>query len=351
MQFPNDLKNLKPGLVFKVAGLALVVIIILTLAFRLLGSSFSSLSPKASINNLMHQNAFNSASDELNIKTAEIAYGQGGAAMGLSIRNVATPVAVPNDAGVVVGDNAEAFEVTEYNASIETRRLQETCNQVVGLKSRADVIFERADQYEKSCNYYFKVKKDSVSDILNIIKGLNPKELNESTYTIKRQIDDYTSEMDILKKKMSSIEETLTNAVNAYDDITKLATRTQDVESLAKIIDSKINIIERLTQERINASAQLERLQRSKAEQLDRMEYTYFNVNVIENKFIDWKNLNDSWRAEIKSFVYDVNKVVQDITINLVLLLFVVLQYIIYLLIAMVIAKYGWLLAKRIWKK
>src|SRR3989339_721006 len=164
----------------------------------------------------------------------------------------------------------------------------------LNLKPREDVIFENASEYEKNCNYSFKVKRDSVKEILSIIESLDPKELNENTYTIKRLIEDYT----------------------------------RDVENLAKIIDSKIRIIERLTQERININSQLERLNRSKAEQLDRLEYTYFRVYVFENKFIDREDLKDSWKTAIKSFVRDINKIAQDITINLAALLFLILEYI-----------------------
>jgi hypothetical protein len=106
-----------------------------------------------------------------------------------------------------------------------------------------------------------------------------------------------------------------------------------------------------LTQERININAQLERLGRAKAEQLDRLDYTYFSVNVLENKFVDWQNLKDSWKMAIKSFVSDINKVMQDITINLIAFLFFAIQYVIYLFVVLIIVKYGWKLAKYIWKK
>src|SRR3989339_566326 len=125
----------------------------------------------------------------------------------------------------------------------------------LNLKPREDVIFENASEYEKNCNYSFKVKRDSVKEILSIIESLDPKELNENTYTIKR-------------------------------------------------------------------------LNRSKAEQLDRLEYTYFRVYVFENKFIDREDLKDSWKTAIKSFVRDINKIAQDITINLAALLFLILEYI-----------------------
>jgi hypothetical protein len=348
MQFPGNF-DLKPANILKITGLALVAIIVIILAFRLIGSSFNSLSRKVGLNNSASQGA--PAFDSISyLKSEEMASGVSGGTASLSVRNVVSPT-IPSPSNATTGDDAEALEVTEYNASIETRQLTDTCAKITAWKSRADVIFENANEYEHGCNYTFKVKRDSVVEILTALENLNPKELNASTYTIKNLVDDYTSEVEILKKKQSSIEETLTDAVDAYNGITKLATRIQDVESLAKIIDSKIGVIERLTQERINVNAQLDRLERSKAEQLDRLDYTYFNIRITENKLIDGQNLKDSWKTALKSFVRDINVFIQDITVNLVALLFLALQYIIYFFILLIIAKYGWQLAKHIWLK
>ncbi|MFA5109566.1 MAG: hypothetical protein WC458_03410 [Patescibacteria group bacterium] len=349
MQFPGNF-DLKPANILKITGLALVAIIVIVLAFRLIGSSFNSLSRKVSLNNSASQGAPAFDSEVSYLKSEEMAYGVSGGAAGLSVRNVVSTT-IPSPGKATTGDDAEALEVTEYNASIETRQLTDTCAKITAWKSRADVIFENANEYEHGCNYTFKVKRDSVGEILAALENLNPKELNANTYTIKNLVDDYTSEVEILKKKQSSIEETLTDAVNAYNGITKLATRIQDVESLAKIIDSKIGVIERLTQERINVNAQLDRLERSQAEQLDRLDYTYFNIRITENKLIDGQNLKDSWKTALKSFVRDINVFIQDITVNLVALLFLALQYIIYFFILLIIAKYGWQLAKHIWLK
>jgi hypothetical protein len=335
MQFPNNL-NLKPANVLKIAGLALVAIIIIVLAFRLIGSLFKTSSSQTGGQSLSSR--------------GEIAYDKT-EEMALSIRNVASPAVAPTQNNAVKGDDAEEFEVTEYNATIETRDKDKNCALVAGLKAQADIIFENASEHDRGCNYTFKVKKNKVNEVLLIIKNLKPQELLENVYTIKQVVNDYTSETEILTKKLASIDETLNKAVSAYDNVTVLATRVQDVESLAKIIDSKINIIERLTQERININSQLERIERVKAEQLDRLEYTYFQISIFENKFIDGENLRASWKAAVKEFVRDINQVIQDISINLVALLFYVLQYVIYFLILLVIVKYGWRVVKYIWRK
>ncbi len=140
-------------------------------------------------------------------------------------------------------------------------------------------------------------------------------------------------------------------AIKAYDEITALATRTQDAESLAKIIDSKIQILERLTQERININEQLDRLSRAKAEQLDRLDYTYFTINVYENTYFNGQGLKDSWKEAVREFVQNLNQIAQGLTIGFVTLILFAVQYILCFFILLVMAKYVWQFAKYIWKK
>ena len=343
------------GKILKIIGIAFAAIIIFVIFFRLIISSFDSLSFKRqSIPRPYQEMSAPAVLGGAGMIKEDVYYEEAndydGASVGLSARNVA-PEPEPPIVDDITRGNAEEFEVIEYSANIETRDLENSCNKIISLKSREEIIFENANEDNESCVYNFKVKHDNVPEILSIIEGLNPREINENTYTIKNLIDDYTSETEILKNKLASVEETLNDAIDAYDEITVLATRTQDVENLAKIIDSKIRIIKNLTQEKINIITRLERLERSKLEQLDRLEYTYFDVLIYENKFVDGQDLKDSWKSEIKFFVADINTIAQDITINLVSLAFLLLQYIVYLFIILIVVKYSWKLAKYIWKR
>jgi len=333
--------NFKPALLLKVAGIVLAAVVLLAvvaLFFRIAGSSFS-----AARSTVVSQNmpAIYSAKGEATY------YGASDAGSALSARNVAP---APQAAGTT-GDTAEEFAVTDYSATIETRRLDDTCNAVSDLKAREDIIFENENRYERGCNYTFKVKTPAVAEVVSFIKDFDPKDFTENTYTIQSQIEDFTSETDILQKKLDSVTTTLSDAMDAYDAISKLATSARDVESLAKIIDSKLKLIERLTQERININEQLDRFARAKAEQLDRLDYTYFRVNVIENKYIDSRDIKDSWQAAIKDFVRNVNQTLQDVTINLFVMVLALAQYILYLFILLIAAKYVWQFARAIWKK
>ena len=264
----------------------------------------------------------------------------------LSTRNI-----MPLPSYGTTGNDAEQFEVSDYNANIETRNLTGTCATVSALKARSYVVFENATESDTNCYYRFKVAHANVEEVLTVLKALDPKDLTENTYTIKSQIEDFTSETEILEKKRVSIDQTLTNALNAYDDITELAVKTQNAEALAKIIDSKIQTITRLTQERLNINEQLDRLARAKAEQLDRLDYTYFGVSIYENKYFDGEGLKDSWKATLKNFVNSVNRSLQNATVGVLGFVFIVFPYLIYLFLLIFAAKYGWKLTQYIWEK
>lgn len=363
-----------PRAILKITAMVLGAVIVIGILFSLIGSFMRTMPvalsgmPGMRAVGSVHGN-FSVAQDAIlpiysesaryDMAPAYTSAGYGGGydtkTFALSARNVATAVPAPSLPPMypqgTTGDSAEAYEVTEYNASIESRAKGETCGALAGLKSRDYVIFENANDYDRGCSYSFKVKHANVPEILAFIKGLDPKDLSENTYTIKSQIDDFTSETEILEKKRASIDETLSEAIAAYDSIQKVAAANQDAESLAKIIDSKIQLIERLTQERININEQLDRYARAKADQLDRLEYTHFSVSVYEHQYIDSEQLADSWKESIRQFFNDVNRIAQDLTVNLVLLLVLALQYILYLLILVVIAKYVWKAVRYIWHR
>ncbi len=268
----------------------------------------------------------------------------------ISTRNVAYQM-MPINGNATIGSDAEAFEATDFNANIETHRLTDVCSTIKNLKSKTYVIFESANESDRNCYFRFKVEHSNVDEILAVIKALDPKDLSENTYTIKKQIDDFTSETEILQKKLASIDKTFESAMKSYDSVTVLATNSKDVASLSKIIDSKIQLIERLTQERLNINTQIDRLDRAKEEQLDRIDYSYFNVNITEIKFVDTKNLKDSWRASIINFVWNINKALQNSTVDFVVFIISLVPYLLYLFVLIVIAKYGWQAIKKLWNR
>lgn len=350
MHFFREMKW-TPLNIVKAIAVAIVVIIFASFVFAFVKNSFDSetFGMPAKEMYFAQQGAYYGGDYEM---ADSYGYG-GGMGMSLSTRNVAGTVPsiapVPPRGGYSSGNTAEEYEVTEYSATYETRNKEHTCGQLSGLKSYSYVIFESANDHDRGCDYRFKVEHARVDEILGFLKGLGPKDLNENTYTIKSQVDDYTSETEVLENKRRAIDETLEDAIRAYDDITALATANQDAESLARIIDSKIQLIERLSTEKTQINTQLDRIARSKVEQLDRLAYTYFNVSAYENRYIDGENLGDSWKNAVRATITDVNEALQATTLGLIALLFIAVQWIVYGLIVLFLARHVWNWVRRIW--
>lgn len=320
----------------KIIGLVIAGIIVLTIVISLISLSFKTVFyggnnyDKEYYNESITQNYTKSNSD--------------------SIQSLQQKIVLP-PGQATTGDTAEDFEIREHNGTIRTRDLTETCGKITELKSLDYVIFENANEGENSCYYSFKVKIEQENEILAIIKKLDPENFNTQIQTIKRIVDDYDSELDILNKKLVSIEMTLSDAQKAYDELQQLATEKEDVESLAKIIDSKLNLIDRLTQQRIEIRTEIDQFNKAKSEQLDRLNYAYFNINVYEDLYIDVEQIKSTWKSEIKSFVRNVNDMLQNLTVNLVEYILNFFLISIYFFISLGLLKIVWVVTKKIWRK
>src|SRR4030042_445323 len=184
--------DLTPGKILKISGIAIASIVLLAIAASLLGFIFNSMrSGFGNSSSGFSKGGYALMADEAAMDSS---YG-----VTLSARNAAQSAKIIPSQNYAQGNDAEDFEILEYNASIETRELKNTCDKVESLKSKDYIIFETANKYEHGCNYRLKVKRDNVSEVLDTIKELDPKELSENIYTIKRTIDDFTSETEILE--------------------------------------------------------------------------------------------------------------------------------------------------------
>lgn len=338
-------QNFKMSDALKIGGIALIAFVVLAVGVQLVSTPFSSM--MGSLGGNYDRGITGSAPSMYDVATKEIATDN----LSLSARNIGGEIMPQPQTPGTSGNTAEDFEVVNYTGRIETGNIGKTCGAIAALKAKDYVIFENSNESDSYCNYTFKVATANVVEVKGIIEEMDPEELTENKYTIKNQVEDFTSETDILKKKAEVIDATLKNAITAYDEITALASRTQDAGALAKVIDSKIQTIERLTQERLLINEQLDRLGRGKAQQLDRLEYTYFTLNVYENKYFDGEAFKNSWKDAAREFLYDLNDVAQALTLGLVSMLFWGAQFILLFFIIVFVAKYVWRGTKYIWNK
>jgi hypothetical protein len=327
--------------ILKIGAIVLGVIILLVFFVNLVvGPVFSQFG-----NSTVSQKSFGLQASYAPAPVSAPAYDKAYSSTELSTRNAYGESASAGNA------NSANYEVMQYNATVETRKLKQDCAVVAGLKTKDYVIFQNSNIADRNCSFSFKVDKDNVDEVLTAVKSLNPRDFTQNIESIKTQVEDFTSQEEILKNKQASIDDTLKNALAAYDEITDLARKTNNADSLAKVISSKIDILERLTSERLQVSADLENLSRQKAVQMDRLKYVNFYVYIYENKVFDWQSLKDSWIASVKQFVDNINQTLKDLSLGLIMILLSVFKYIIYLFLILFAVKLCWKLGKGIWKK
>jgi len=330
--FDWSLKSIAKILGSAFLGIVVLVFVVSLISFALrtifnTGDNYSESYPQA-------MNAEKSAF----VSRSDFAVGQGGG------------IVPPIENDQIVDQNAENFEIEDYNLDYETRKKDELCSEILKLKKRPEIIFESSTEEKSSCSYSFKVKKENATEILELLKTFDPKNIRTNIYTIQKTIEGLSDQLTIFKKKLSAIEETLADAQKSYDELTKLATKKQDVESLTKLIDLKLNTIDRLFKERSGINEQIDNITKNRTEQLDRLKYTNFTIYVREYLFVDWESIKDEWKFQIKELVTNFNDVIQGISIKLLSYILRVFEGIIYLFISLLIMKFVWFFGKRVWK-
>ncbi len=331
--------KLNPVLILKTAG----IILLLLVAVSLVISSFST-ARQSSVGVPSAGIAQRDSSYELMNPISSYSSSKGGSGGSVPL----SPISPPGG-GYVSGDDAEDFEATEYSARFKTRNIPHVCSAVFDLKRQVYVVFESAHEYDQGCTYAFKVERAHVGEVIALLKGMDPEDFSENTYTIKRLLEDVASRIEILRRKQDAVEETLEDALASYDAIIAVASHVENADALARLIEGKVRIIERLTQERIQVSAQLEQAMRNEADQRDRLAYAHFNVQATEDKFIDKEAIRNSWNAAIKKFVRDANYILQGASVRFITFLLVVGQWALYAFVLLFAAKFGWRIVKSVW--
>lgn len=265
-----------------------------------------------------------------------------------SSRNILPPIPGPD--GEIVDATAEDYEVKSYFANYRPNDKTEICTTVLNLKSDPEIVFSSSNESERSCNFSFEVPNARAEEILTILEDLDPEDLNANIHTIQRSVEKTSDQLEILTQKLEQTEATLADAQTAYEDLMKLAQNSRDVENLTQLITLKIEAIEQLAQTKISINQQIEQVQRSRAELLRQIANTTFNVSVYEQRFIDWKQISDDWKAAIREFVADVTELTQFVSIKLVSFVLYAAAAVLYLAIVFGFLKVLWIVGKKVWK-
>jgi len=269
-------------------------------------------------------------------------------AKSLSAQNILPPMS--DEEGGIIDTNAENYEIKSYSANYQPNDKTKICAKILDLKADPEIVFSNSGESERGCNFSFEVPNARAEEVLTILKNLKPDDLNSTVYTIQKSVEQTSDQLAILTQKLAQTEATLSEAQVAYKDLMKLATNSRDVENLTQLIKLKIEAIEQLAQKRISTNQQIQQVQNSRAEQLRRIANTTFNVSVYEQKFIDWRNIADDWKNEIRSFVNNLNNLTQFVSIKLVSFVLYSAAAILYIAVAFGFLRLVWFAGKKVWK-
>ncbi len=236
--------------------------------------------------------------------------------------------------------DAELYEVTSYQATVESRTMEDDCKAIQALKSDDAIIFLSSSVGKTSCSFNFKAKKSASKKALDAINALNPKQLTENVNTIEDTLITYDRRKEILENKLKTIDSILTEAVASYQEVSRLAVQTGSVTNLRQAINDKVDIVERLTQKKLAIEQELASISNSNTSDLEQTNYSQFSVYITKDTFIDKDSLVSSWKSEIKRLVREINSSLQAITIGFLSVALTLITYILYLLVGVVILKY-----------
>ncbi len=264
-----------------------------------------------------------------------------------SSRNILPPI---SGGGQIVDSTAEDYEVKNYSANYRPSDKTEICATILDLKADPEIVFSSSRESDSSCRFTFEVPNARADEIVAILESLDPDDLNSNIRTIQKSVEGTSDQLDILRQKLRQTESTLSGAQTAFEELMTLATNSRDIENLTQLITLKIKSIEQLAQTRISINQQIQQVQNSRAEQLRQIANTAFNISVHEEKFINWQNISDDWKYEIRSFVDNLVDLTQFVSVKLVSFVLYSAATILYFAIAFGFLKIIWIVGKKVWK-
>lgn len=293
--------------------------------------------------------AFGMGDTSLNVKSVATQAGGRGGDMMFAESSIA-PIPPYADGG----EEAEDYERRDYNAYYETRKFEETCAAVSGLKPLEYVVFDHSNKSEDWCNYTFRVDIEHEEEVIVMLKDLDPRDFNINTSTLERGIEYNESELAMQQRRLESTTQTLNQAEAAFNSLITQATREGDTATLSEVINNKISTIDRLTQQLLNTQERIGRLSQDLGEQVDQIEYAHFNVSVSKTIFVNGEQLKDEWKQNVQQVFIKVNATLLALTLGLITFILTAIKFIIFgallVLGLTVFAKVAWVVIQRIWK-
>ena len=131
----------------------------------------------------------------------------------------------------------------------------------------------------------------------------------------------------------------MTDATQSYSSLLLLAKEKNNIDALTKLVDLKINTLNRLSSERNTILSQIHAIKKNKEDLFDSLNYVIFTITIDEFLYVDMERLKDSWRYDLKALIGNFNSLGQSLTTTLVSFVIKLFEFFIYFVLSLFILK------------
>lgn len=329
----------------KIIGGGIVAILLLGITIAV---ALSFLSNNHSYSTGLYGNSFDSV-ENVSVSNRMMAP-QGGMGLTEVVSDYYEPPYIPTPTPGGYTPDLETFETTNYYVSGRLRAFDEACDTLASLKADDRYHFKTLNTGLNHCRATFYTEDTYISQVMNTLEQYNGVTASWDTTSVTRHRENLESRDTIVRQQLASVERTLREAETAYDEIATFARSTRDAATLSKAIDSKLRQVEQLTQRKISLSSQLDTLAQQAADLNERLDMVEVSVNFTRSFAKNPDDTSRAWEAAWETLRDTWTNFGIGLTAYFGVFLLYVLQYGLYLLVLIVVARFGWKLVRKIWR-
>lgn len=258
------------------------------------------------------------------------------------------PEPIPAPGGYV--DGLEDYETTDYSVSARTRQFDEFCASLRTLKTEDRFAFTYLSEETNHCSATFYTDEQYVEEVLSRFGQLSGVEISRNTFSVTQRRERLENRTDILRQQLESVDRTLSVGETQFDEIIAIARASNDASELSSAISEKLRMIDSLTQRKIDLISQLDNILQKSAELNERLDKVQFNVSVQRSTPIYPGQDQRKWQLAWKQLGDEFTNTLIGLSSGLGIFLLKVMQYGVYLLILLLLAKLVWQFGRKVWK-
>lgn len=258
------------------------------------------------------------------------------------------PPSNPTNGGYTA--NLERYETTDYQVSGRIKDFASFCDTLETLKADDRYDFRTLQSSLNNCRATFYTEERYADEVLSQLQQNEGVQTSRVTQSVTRHREQIQSRSNIIQQQLNSVTNTLVAAEQAYDEIAGFAREERDTETYSEAITEKLRQVDQLTQRKISLTSQLDTLAQQAADLNERLGVVQIDVNVSRSYTLNPDKAARQWEQAWEMLTDTWTNFGIWLTVYLGIFLLFVAQWSLYLIILLVLARFGYKLARRIWK-